>query len=289
MDISARRARLRRVLAGTECASPASVYDPLSARLAEAAGFEVGLLGGSIASFVTLAAPDINLLTLTELSELARRITRASSISLVVDSDNGYGNALNAMRAVEEIEHAGASAVIIEDTELPVRKAGMRAPGLIPIAEIAGKLKAAVSARRDPSFVIVGRTDSLRTAGAAEAATRARAYAEAGVDAMLLVDVRSLDQVDAVRAATSLPLLIGHAPVPLDRRELAARGVRLFFQGHQPLAASIRAMRDTYAALRAGAAPESLGASLAPANEIEQLTRAMEFRSLQDGFLPSDD
>ena len=91
-----------------------SVFDAMSARLAEAAGFEIGMLAGSIASAMAIGAPDWTLITLTEFADQARRITRASDISLMVDADHGYGNALNVMRTVEEMENAGVSALTIE-------------------------------------------------------------------------------------------------------------------------------------------------------------------------------
>src|SRR5690349_11753611 len=119
MNATARRERLRTFLARPECISPASVYDALSARLAQAAGFNVGLLSGKIASASVVGAPDLNVITLTELAEQARRITRASELSLIVDADHGYGNALNVIRTVEELECAGASMISLEDTALP--------------------------------------------------------------------------------------------------------------------------------------------------------------------------
>src|SRR5262245_20544981 len=100
-----RRERVRAVLAGTECISPASVFDPLSARVAETVGYRIGMLAGSVASNTTLAAPDIIVLTATEFADQIRRITRASDLALIVDADHGYGNALNVMRTVRELEH----------------------------------------------------------------------------------------------------------------------------------------------------------------------------------------
>src|SRR5512132_3430049 len=121
MNHSEQRKRFRAVLAGTKCVSPASVYDPLSARLAESVGYEIGMLAGSVASNTTLAAPDLIVLTLTEFADQIRRIMRAANLSLIVDADHGYGNALNVMRTVQECEHAGVSAMSIEDTALPTR------------------------------------------------------------------------------------------------------------------------------------------------------------------------
>src|SRR5574342_703599 len=121
MHVTARRMRLRDLLGSGSCVYPASVFDPISARSAESRGFEIGMLAGSIASAVVLGAPDLVVLTLSELAEQVRRIARASTLSLIVDADHGYGNALNVMRTVEELEHAGVSALSIEDTALPAR------------------------------------------------------------------------------------------------------------------------------------------------------------------------
>src|SRR4029079_19152642 len=121
MNYTERRKRLRRIFAGNECQSPASVFDALSARVAESVGYEIGMLAGSTASSTTLGAPDLIVLTMTEFADQVRRITRASTLSLIVDADHGYGNALNVMRTVEELEHAGVSGMSIEDTALPTR------------------------------------------------------------------------------------------------------------------------------------------------------------------------
>src|ERR687887_1346982 len=158
MTLTERRTRYCNILAGSECIHPASVFDPVSARLAEAVGFEVGMLAGSIASATVLGAPDLVVLTLTEFAEQIHRITRASSLSLMVDADHGYGNALNVMRTVEELEAAGVSALTIEDTLLPPRFGQRQGEELIAIQEFVGKLRAAVAARQDPSLVIIGRT-----------------------------------------------------------------------------------------------------------------------------------
>ena len=162
MNHTEQRERLRAVFAGTKCVSPASVYDPLSARVAESVGYEIGMLAGSVASNTTLAAPDLIVLTLSEFADQVRRIMRASRLSLIVDADHGYGNALNVMRTVEELEHSGVSGMSIEDTALPTpfgQKEG--ADELISLEEMVGKLKAAVAARHDPATVILGRTAEI--------------------------------------------------------------------------------------------------------------------------------
>jgi len=145
------RQHFRAILNGSECLSPASVYDPLSARVAESVGYRLGILAGSVSSNTTLAAPDLILLTLTDFADQVRRMMRVSDLSLLVDADHGYGNALNVMRTVQELEHAGVSAMSIEDTSLPIRFGQPEGKDeLISTEEMTGKLKAAVAARRHP-------------------------------------------------------------------------------------------------------------------------------------------
>ena len=120
MNVLNRRERLRAILTGAQFVRPASVYDALSARAAEALGYEMMMMAGSTASKAVLAGPDLVLLTLSEFVEQARRVTRAVSLPLMVDGDHGYGNALNVMRCVQELEAAGVAALTIEDTLLPL-------------------------------------------------------------------------------------------------------------------------------------------------------------------------
>ena len=235
MLLSERRERFRRVLSGDECVHPASIFDPMSARMAESLGFDIGMFAGSIASATVLGAPDLVVLTLTEFADQIRRITRASNLSLLVDADHGYGNALNVMRTVEELESAGVSAMTIEDTVLP-RAFGNQAEGMISIAEMVGKLSGAIEARQDPSLVIVGRTNGLRHGGIAETEKRVKAYQETGIDAIFLVGANSPEEIEAVHRATTLPLLLGGSPPSLGNRDsLAAGGVRIALQGASAL------------------------------------------------------
>lgn len=286
MNHSQQRERLRRLMAGMQCLSPASVYDPLSARIAESVGYEIGMLAGSVASNTTLAAPDLIVLTLTEFAEQARRIMRASTLSLIVDADHGYGSALNVMRTVEELEHAGVSAMSIEDTALPARfgqKEG--ADELISIEEMAGKLKAAVKARTDPALIIAGRTAALKIEDTQRAVTRAKAYEQCGVDAIFIIGVENLEQVEAIHKAVKLPIIVGSAPASLRREDLAARGARILLQGHQPVAAAVKALREVYAHLHSGGAPSDLKDRIASAKEMEQYTRGESYRQWQHDYL----
>jgi oxaloacetate decarboxylase len=275
---------LRAVFAGTKCVSPASVYDPLSARVAESVGYEIGMLAGSVASNTTLAAPDLIVLTLTEFADQVRRIMRASRLSLIVDADHGYGNALNVMRTVEELEFAGVSAMSIEDTALPARF-GQAEDELISTAEMVGKLKAAVAARRDSSTIILGRTAALKVEDTEKTVARAKAYAACGVDAIFLVGVESADQVKAVHDAVKLPVMVGSAPASIKREDFAAAGARVLLQGHQPVAAAVKALRETYAHLHGGGAPAGLKDRIASAQEMEKLVNGEAYKRWQKDYL----
>jgi oxaloacetate decarboxylase len=286
MTYIARRKRMRALLAGTKCLSPASVFDPLSARIAQSVGFELGMLAGSVASNTTLAAPDLIVLTLTEFAEQIRRITRASTLPLLVDADHGYGNALNVMRTVEELEHAGVSAMSIEDTRLPLsfgQAAGT--DELISVEEMIGKLKAAVAARRDPELVIAGRTAALKVEDTARTAARVKAYAATGVDAIFIVGVETVEQVAVVHEAAKLPVIVGSAPASLKREDIAAAGARILLQGHQPVAAAVKALHETYAHLFAGGAPADLKNKIASAQEMDRLVGGENYKRWQREFL----
>jgi oxaloacetate decarboxylase len=195
---------------------------------------------------------------LTEFAEQAHRICRAGDLPLLCDADHGYGNALNVMRTVEELETAGVAALSIEDTDLPVPFGGGKAR-LISIEEGAGKMRAAVAARRDPRLVIAGRTSAPSMTTTADTIARAKAYEATGVDAIFLVGIKSRSDLDTIAAQVKLPLILGGAGKELmDRDVLAQRGVRICLQGHQPFAAAVRAVYDTLRALREGTPPEKI-------------------------------
>jgi carboxyvinyl-carboxyphosphonate phosphorylmutase len=279
-----RRERFRAVLAGDQCIHPGSVFDPISARIAEELGFEVGMFAGSIASFTVLGAPDLIVLTLSEFAEQAYRINRAGKLPLLVDADHGYGNALNVMRTVQELETAGVAAMCIEDTLLP-RAYGEKQPSLISLDEGVGKMRAAIAAREDPSFVIVGRTSAAAIAGTEAVLQRAKAYEAAGVDALFFAGGMTREQLDALSSAVKLPLMLGGSGRELqDRAYLASRRVRIALQGHQPFSAAVQAVYDTLKALREGTKPSDLQ-GVASAEMMRRVTRDGDYKSWTEKFL----
>ena len=249
MNHTEQRKRLRALMAGSKCLSPASIFDPISARVAEGVGYEIGLLAGSVASHSTLAAPDLIVLTLSEMADQVRRIMRVSNLRLIVDADHGYGNALIVMRTTQELEHAGVSAFSIEDTALPTPFGQDEdKPSLISIAEGVGKMRAAVAARQDPSLIIAGRTSALMIEGVEGTIARLKAYAAAGVDAIFLSGLKTLAEVEAVHAA-------------------------------------VKALRETYTHLFNGGAPADLGPKIASAKEMAGLISEENYKKWQGEYL----
>jgi carboxyvinyl-carboxyphosphonate phosphorylmutase len=232
-----------------------------------------------------LGAPDYIVLTLTEFAEQIHRICRAGTLPLMVDSDHGYGNALNVKRTVEELETAGVAALTIEDTLLP-RAFGSSGPQLLSMEEGVGKMKAALAGRQDPSLVIAGRTSACGIEGLEEGIRRAKAYQDVGVDALFFAGgINSVEDLEAIHSEISIPILMGGGGGALgDREILASHGVRVALQGHMPFLASVKATYDTLKALRDGMAPSDLANQ--PSSElIAQLTRQAEYDSDTDEFL----
>ena len=258
MNWTQRRENFRALLSGDKCVHPGSVYDPLTARMAEDLGFEVGIFAGSTASLTVLGAPDIIVLTLTEFAEQALRINRATEMPLLVDADHGYGNALNVKRTVEELETAGVAALSIEDTVLP-QPFGADGAQLSTIEEGVGKMRAALEGRQDPNLVIAGRTSAPRVTNTEDAIARVTAYEAAGVDAIFVVGVQSRAQLEAISAAVSLPIILGGSAKEVRGLDyLAGQRVRVALQGHQPIMAAAQAAYSTLKALKDGAQPEEL-------------------------------
>jgi oxaloacetate decarboxylase len=286
MTFHKRREALRAILKGSSCIRPGSVYDAISIRIAEDLGFEVGMFGGSVASLAVLGDPDIALITLTELAEQMRRMSRAAALPVLVDADHGYGNALNVRRTVEELDAAGAAGLTIEDTLLP-QAFGEAKTQLISLEEGVGKMKAALEARSDPSLVIMARTGAASVTSLEDAMLRAKAYEATGVDALFFTGVRTPAELEAIAAATRLPIVLGGAPEAMTALDdLATQRVRIALQGHAPVAASMQAVYETLKALREGTSPKNLK-GLASSELTSRVTREKDMKERSGGFLGS--
>jgi len=278
-----RRERYRALIGGNECLHPGSVFDAISARIAEEIGFEVGMFAGSIGSFTVLGAPDLIVLTLTEFAAQAYRINRAGKLPLMVDADHGYGNALNVMRTIQELETAGVAGIMIEDTVLP-RTFRETKPGLISIEEGIGKMRAALAAREDKALTIIGRTSAAAFSSLEDAVARAKAYEKAGVDAMFFAGGVSKELIEAAHAELRIPIMLGGGGGSLDKAWMGANGVRISLQGHQPFSAAVQAVYNTLKALRDGTKPSEL-TGIASAETMAKVTRAGDYKSWTEKFM----
>jgi len=284
MAFRKRREALRSILSGSSCIRPGSVFDAISIRIAEDLGFELGMFGGSVASLAVLGDPDIALITLTELAEQMRRMSRAGSLPVLVDADHGYGNALNVRRTVQELETAGAAGLTIEDTLLP-QAYGQAKAQLISLQEGVGKMKAALDGRSDPSLVIMARTGAASISGLEDAVARARAYDATGVDALFFTGLKNRTELEAIAAATKLPIVLGGFPEEMiDGDYLVGERVRIALQGHAPFAAATQAVYETLKALRDGQPPKNLK-GLASSELTGRVTRDADVKARGAEFL----
>ena len=267
---------------------PASVHDAVSARIAADLGFEVGMFAGSVASLAVLGAPDLIVLTLSEFADQAYRIGRAAELPLLVDADHGYGNALNVMRTVEELENAGVAALSIEDTDLP-RGYGpsdkaelLSARGGRRQDEGGAWRRGATRTSRLPGARARWPSPASRTRSDAPRPTRRPASTPCSWSAS-----RPTSSSRPRRRSCASPSSSGVAPSLGDRAYLASKGVRVSLQGHQPFQAAVRAIHDTLKALRDGIAPADLK-NLASSELMAKVTRSADYAGWTRDFLGGD-
>ncbi|MFZ0659113.1 MAG: isocitrate lyase/PEP mutase family protein [Candidatus Binataceae bacterium] len=210
------RARLRAMLSRPAMIVAPFVFDCLQARLAEEAGFEAVYMTG----FGTAASrgfPDLGLLTMTEMAANARAISNAVAVPVICDADTGYGNPLNVSRTIREYEDAGAAALHIEDQVFPKRCGFLSGKQVIPLEEMAAKVRAACDARRDPELVLIARTDALEPEGWDEVEARARAYRAAGADLIFADGIKTREDLNTyAKRLGDLPLIYNGDLLPLD-------------------------------------------------------------------------
>jgi len=230
------------------------VYDGLTARLAEQAGFEVLFMGGFSVAATLLGEPDFGYLTQTEMADAARRVCRLSRHPVLVDADTGYGNPLNVLRTVELYHAAGAAGLFLEDQVWPKRCGHMRGKQVVERDEWLRKLEAVVSQRGERDLFLVARTDARAARGLDEAIARGQAARDLGADAVFIEAPESVAELEHIARAIPGPKVAnmvegGRTPL-LTPDELHALGFDLIVTPLAALLASARAVRDAYAELR---------------------------------------
>ncbi|MCW4385489.1 isocitrate lyase/PEP mutase family protein [Salinibacterium sp. SYSU T00001] len=247
-------AKLRRLLDQGDLIQAPGAADPLTARLVEAAGFPAVYMTGFGATAARLGSPDIGLLTQTEMADHARNMTRAVSIPVVADADNGYGGPSNIERTVDEYIRADVAALHLEDQESPKRCGQMSGIKLMESSTGARHIRAAVEARGDRDLLLIGRTDALGVAGVDEAIRRAELYREAGADLAFIDGVKTIRDLEAIGARLEGPKVVaivtGNETESLSPSDLKDLGFSIVFYPLDALFAATRAAIDTLEALR---------------------------------------
>jgi 2,3-dimethylmalate lyase len=282
------RRTLRRLVESKNGLVVPGAYDGVSARLVERAGFPAVYMTGYGTSASRLGLPDLGYAGLAEMADHARNLAAAVSIPLVADADTGYGNALGVRRTVQAYEAAGVAALHIEDQVAPKRCGHLSGHQIVPLGEFAGKIRAAIEARRDPDLMIIARTDAISAVGLDEALHRGEAAAKAGADVLFIEAPRDEAQVERVAQAFDTPLLYNYASggrspmLPFAR--LRALRYAIIILPIDTLLVATKAMAGFLAALRAGDDVRSLATQGVPFEEFNALIGATDQIALADRY-----
>lgn len=237
-------------------------YDAISARMAEQAGAEAVYMSGAAVATSLTGEPDVGLTTMTEMARRAHEMVSPLTVPLVADADTGYGNPLNVCRTVQEYERAGVSAIQIEDQTFPKKCGHFEGKEVIPAAEFAAKVEAALDARVSDDFLVIARTDALAAEGVDEAIRRGRLYAEAGADVLFVESPTTREQMERVVDAVPGPHLAnmavgGKTPI-LPAEELEAIGYDLAIYPTPGFKAALEVYRHVYETIRSDGTPEAM-------------------------------
>ena len=267
-------------------------FDGLSARLVEEAGFEAAYFsGGAVAR--SMGLPDIGLVTMSEVIERAAQVVSAVKIPVIADADTGYGNAINLVRTVREYERVGVTAIHIEDQITPKRCGHLDGKEVISLPEMIKKLEAALASRADPDFCIIARTDARGVHGLDDAISRARAFAQLGVDAVFVEAPQSESELEQIpRALPNIPLLVnvfkgGKTPMlPVERLE--KMGYRIAIYPSETQRAAIYAMRQALSLLKREGTTEAMDEALTTFKERDTIVGLDDWQELERKFLSID-
>ncbi|MFE1128660.1 methylisocitrate lyase [Streptomyces albidoflavus] len=256
-----RRRAFREQLASGRLLRMPGALNPLSARLIQDAGFEAAYLSGAVLA-ADLGLPDIGLTTSTEVAARAQQTTRVTDLPVLIDADTGFGEPLNAARTVQLMEDAGLAGLHLEDQVNPKRCGHLDGKSVTSRTEMVRRLRAAVDARRDPDFLLMARTDARAVEGLAAAVDRAKAYVDAGADAIFPEALTGEAEYEAFRAAVDVPLLanlteFGRTPL-LDTRTLENLGYNIALYPVTLLRLAMGAVEDGLRTLAAEGTQESL-------------------------------
>ena len=280
--------KLRQLISQPGLIVAPGAYDAWSARLIEKAGFPVVYMTGYGVSASAIGQPDIGLLTMTEMVNVARNMVNAINIPLIADGDTGYGGILNVIRTVREYEQAGIAAIQMEDQVYPKRCGHMEGKQLVPVEEMITKLRAAVHARKSPDFIIIARTDARAVTGLQDAIARANAYAEVGADVIFLEAPESVEEMKVIAASIDRPLLAnmvesGKTPF-LDSNALLEIGYKIIIYPVSSLYTVTKAVARTLQKLKNEGTTRNCMDDMVEFKEFNEMIGVQEQRDLEKTF-----
>jgi len=264
-------------------------YDGLTARIAQSVGFAAVAFSGNAVSASLLGLPDIGVLTLTENLEHAGRIARGLKIPMICDADTGYGGVMNVMRTVREFEAAGIAGIHIEDQVTP-KRCGLLPQGILVLSEdeACQKIRAAVHARTDRNFLVIARTDAKSMHGLEDAAKRARSYAQAGADAVLVMGANTSEELRYVADIAKAPLVVvvQEAGPTAELTNETLESVGCVFALHAGVAryAAVRALKDAFTALHQDSHTRTVRDRMSSFEEYNQILGMDEWLQLERQF-----
>lgn len=280
---------LRGLLAAKEILVAPGAHDVLTAKIIEKAGFQAVYMTGYGQAASHLGTADVGLLTMSEMLDRANNFASAVDIPVIADGDTGFGNAINVMRTVRQYEMAGVAAIQLEDQVAPKKCGHMTGRQVIPLAEMVGKIKAAVEARRDPDFVILARTDARTIHGIDEAIYRAKAYEEAGADVIFVESPESVEEMKKITSSFKVPVLAnmvegGRTPL-LPAGELEKLGYDLVIFPTASTYMVAQAMKNLMEELMKTGTTENLIPDMISFPEFNKLIGLAEIRELEAKFV----
>jgi 2-methylisocitrate lyase-like PEP mutase family enzyme len=285
------RHKMRELIARSGYTMAPGAYDTLTARLVEQAGFEAVYLTGGGYSRAN-GCPDLGLLTLSENVHFIGLTVEAVGIPVIADADTGYGNAINVIRTVREYEKSGVAAFHIEDQVSPKKCGHYEGKEVIPLAEMVGKIKAAVDTRQDSDLVIIARSDARAVEGLQASIDRVNACIEAGADVGFVEAPQTVEELRIVGRQVRGPALVnvfegGKTPM-LPAKELEAMGFRIGIYPSQTHRAAIRAAQKVLAALKEDGHTTRVEPDLATFQEREDAVGTAAWRALEEKYLRID-
>ena len=281
--------KLRELLAQPQILVAPGAHDALSAKIVAKAGFDAVYFTGYGQAASHLGGPDVGLMTMTEMVMRARNFAAAVDVPVIADGDTGFGNVINVMRTVQEYEAAGVAAIQLEDQVAPKKCGHMTGRQVVPLEEMVGKIKAAVSARKDPDFVIIARTDARTNLGIEEALRRGKAFAEAGADVLFIESPESLEEMKLITSSFNIPVLAnmvegGRTPL-MTAQELQELGYGLVIFPTSSTYITAQAVTRVMQELKTTGTTKAMLGEMIPFQQFNELVGLPAVREIEDKFL----